>query len=269
MRKILGILALAFSLTISVSAHADNNDSPLAEIGFVSMDNLSKLTSGINNIRLAALRETAMTVGAQGALAWRAIHIDQALQQESNYLDNIFDFNQLLLNHDVLPPVLSEADDSLNLDNDDTIRLADHTYQIVSPARFVTAAPTWRTYLWLDYKKPSMPDTSLLPKNKAEAQVWNYYLRQGWQQGLVQANEIFSDNLNRLKRDFTGMVLYRKLLAQNMVSSPYVAQTNLGVTGNANHLSIGDRILRITAQSKLQTNASKWSPVLTNPSQQS
>ena len=81
----------------------------------------------------------------------------------------------------------------------------------------------------MSYKKPSLPNKSLLPTNRAEAYAWDEYLQDGWKQGLRQANDIFSANLNRLKRDFTGMVLYRKLLAQDMISSPTVAKADLGV----------------------------------------
>ena len=60
-----------------------------------------------------------------------------------------------------------------------------------------------------------------------------------------------------------GMVLYRELLAEHMVSPPYVAKAQLGVTGDATQLRINDQVLRITAQSALQPNPSKWMPVIT------
>ena len=60
-----------------------------------------------------------------------------------------------------------------------------------------------------------------------------------------------------------GMILYRRLLTLHMVSAPFVASADLGVTGNATHLRINDQVLRITAQSALQPNAKKWRPVIT------
>ena len=57
------------------------------------------------------------------------------------------------------------------------------------------------------------------------------------------------------------MVLYRKMLAQDMVSAPFVAKADLGVTGDAKEMRIDDRILRITAHSQLQTDSSKWQPI--------
>ena len=233
-----------------------------ANVGYVNVSSLPTATAHISAIRLQAIRETATQLGARGGLAWRALQIDHSLSGQEEYLDHVFDFNQLLLPHNVLPPVLTEADNSINQQNGLALRLASKTYKLVSNARFVTAPPTWRTYLWMDYDKPDMPDHTLLPNTQDEAKAWNFYLKQGWKEGLQQANAIFSINLNRLKRDYKGMVLYRKLYAEHMVSAPYVASTDLGVTGDANQLRINDRVLRITALSKMQTNSNQWNPIL-------
>ena len=263
MKKIATILLLSLGCSfLGTAAYAD--DSALtADMGYVQMSTLPEGSNQINPIRLKAIQDTATQLGATGALAWQSLEIDQSLKSQQQYLNHVFDFNQLLLQHNVLPPVLVEADNTLNLADNDSIRLSSKTYKIQSPAQFVTAPPTWQAYLWMEYDKPDMPDHTLLPTTQAEANVWNAALKQGWQEGLTQANQIFSVNLSRLKRDYTGMVLYRKLLAQNMVSAPYVAQSDLGVTGDANQIRINDQVLRITAHSQLQTDSQKWSPVLT------
>ena len=113
------------------------------------------------------------------------------------------------------------------------------------------------------FDRPSLPDRSLLPQTKAETEVWNHFLEKGWAQGIQQANDIFTNNLNRMRTNIVGMVLYRKLLALHMVSAPFVAKAQLGVTGDATQLRINDQVLRITAQSELQPNPQKWHPVLT------
>src|SRR5262245_36974647 len=108
-------------------------------------------TTKTNGIRINAIQNTALSVGAQGGLAWRAHQINERLNKEAAYLDRIFNFNSLLLKNSVLPPVLAEGRTALNLADPYTIRLADRIYKIVSPPRFVTAAPNWRDYLWLNY----------------------------------------------------------------------------------------------------------------------
>jgi defect in organelle trafficking protein DotC len=219
--------------------------------------------SGINNVRATALKQTARSVGAQAGLAWRARQINRILVAQKYKLTQVFNFNYLLLDHNVLPPVLTEANNILNLADDQTIRLADKEYQIVYPPRFVTAPPTWRDYIWMNYKKPEAPNATLLPKNSRESVVWNEFIKVGWNDGVIQANEIFLANLSRLTRDFNGMVLYRKLYAQNMVTSPFVSEADLGITGDSNDLKINDKVLRITSTSELKGDSKKWNPVIT------
>jgi len=256
------ILSLIFSLS---ALNGCTQNPPQAMIGYVNTDKLPEASEAVSPIKQQALREVAMTLGAQGALAWQAEHIDNALQEESVYLDHIFNFNLILINNNVLPPVLAEADQTLSLSSDNALRLANKTYELIAPARFVTTPPTWRTYLWLNFKKPSLPHNSLLPHNRAESVVWNQYLQEGWQQGLRQADAIFASNLARLKRDYVGMVLYRKLLEQGMVSAPFIAKADLGITGDAHQIRIDDQIIRITSNSELQPDAKKWKPIIAKP----
>lgn len=212
----------------------------------------------MSKIREMALHETALSLGAQAGLAWRAKFIDEELTKESRHLDAIYDFNSLILAHNVLPPVLLEGRNTLNLANTQTIRVSDRTYKVAKQARFITTPPNWRQYLWMDYKKPDFPDVSLLPKTPAEKQVWRQCIERGWKNGVDQANIILEENIARIKEDFVGMILYRKLLALNMVSAPFVSNTDLGVTGNGDEIHIDDRVLRITALPALNTNSNEW-----------
>ena len=58
------------------------------------------------------------------------------LSKNTGELNQVFDFNQLLLKDNVLPPVLVESDNSLNLASHDSIRLSAKTYKIISPSAF-------------------------------------------------------------------------------------------------------------------------------------
>ena len=254
---IISVIALASTAV----CHADSSDLT-ADVGFISIAHLPPGGARVNPIRYEAIRQAAMSLGARDGLAWQARNIDLALRAEEIFLDQIFDFNQLMLNHNVLPPVLVESDNNLALDDDDTLRINTKTYRIIRPAHFVTAPPNWRDYLWMRFDQPNLTDRSLLPQTHAEAQVWNHFIRVGWGNGIEQANMIFTNNLNRIKRNMLGMILYRKLLALHMVSAPFVAKAQLGVTGDATQLRINDQVLRITAQSELQPNPKKWQPVM-------
>jgi defect-in-organelle-trafficking protein DotC len=208
--------------------------------------------------RQMALKETALSLGAQAGLAWRAKAIDEQLAKQTRTLDTIYDFNSLTLEHNILPPVLLEGRNTLNLADAQNIRVADRTYKVAKQAHFVTTPPTWRQYLWLDYVKPEYPNYTLLPKTRLEKKIWCMYVAKGWKNGIEQANTILEENIARIKEDFGGMILYRKLLAMNMVSPPYVSHTDLGVTGDASEIRIDDRVLRITALPALNINSNEW-----------
>lgn len=107
----------------------------------------------MSKIREMALKETALSIGAQSGLAWRARMIDDQLVKQARKLDTVYDFNTLILDHNVLPAVLIEGRNTLNLADTQTIRISDRTYKVAKQARFVTTPPTWREYLWMDYKK--------------------------------------------------------------------------------------------------------------------
>lgn len=236
----------------------------LGHLESLSQDNLLPDEPFVSKIRLDALKETAMSIGAQGGLSYRAQQINTISARNEEQLSKIFYFNQLILDHNILPPVLQESKQSLQLNSPVLLRTSDRTYHILRQAKFVTTPPTWRDYLWLHYDRPPVPDNTLLPKNKEERHIWVKYTRLGWLTGVQQANTIYANNLARLKADYQGMLLYRRLLTQNMVSKPFVAKSEMGITSNEDRseLRINDQILRITATPELNQNSKQWKPVL-------
>lgn len=215
-----------------------------------------------SQLRIKALQDTAMSLGAQGGLAWASGQINGRLMHDKWYLESVYNFNGMMLSHGVLPPVLVEGDNSLNLADPNTIRVADKTYLIIQQARFATTPPNWREYLWMSYSKPELPPKFLLPRNREEIKLWRDAINTGWSRGIQQSVNIYQQNLARLKRDYQGMILYRKLLAENMISAPYVSRTELGVTGNGNDMRVNDQVLRITELPKLQTDSNGWKAIV-------
>jgi defect-in-organelle-trafficking protein DotC len=262
MKKIF-FLCLALSLTACAS-----NKTVSAESG--QLNDLRRLSTGtlassdqVSGIRYAALRDAALSLGARAGLAAQAKELNNMLSRHDRLLSRVFNFQQLLLDENVMPPVLMEGRNTLDMKNYDTIRASDRVYAIYRQAHFVSAAPTWRDYLHLQYKQPETPDRSLLPRNKAERLIWEHYIEDGWKAGNEQADNIFTESLGRLSRDFVGMLRYRSLLAQNMVSAPFVATLDLGVTGSDSELVVNDRILRITEMPTFTKNPGEWNSEVT------
>lgn len=253
------LLSVGCGSTAEKPMHANTEN--LTDLRNITRGNTQAIE--LTGIRFAALRDTALSLGARGGLAWRAKIINARINQYIRPMERIYNFNTMMLEDNVLPPVLLEGRNTLEQTSSDTLRIADRAYLIQSQAKFVTAAPTWRDYLTLYYDKPEVPDRSLLPKTEQERSVWDKFIQQGWQAGILQADAIFAENLGRLKRDYEGMIRYRSLLAQGIVSAPFVAKLDLGITGNANEMTVNDRVLRITVMPSFQADSDSWKTEMT------
>jgi len=267
------IIKLFISLfVIGLLAACTHPQAPIDPLNINQLENLYTEPPGatpdgaggddLSQLRVKALEDTAMSLGAQGGLSWSSRIIDKRLEKDKWYLETIYNFNGMMLSHGVIPPVLEEGDNSLNLDDPNTIRVADKTYKIVAQARFATTPPHWRDYLWMAYPDPEIPNKVLLPKTKVESKIWRHAIRVGWENGVQQSYSIFQQNLARLKRDYRGMILYRKLLAERMITPPFVAKTELGITGNGTDMRINDQVLRIVESPKLQTDSNGWRAIV-------
>lgn len=264
----LSLLCLLFFLNCGCSSFfnstsAQNIDTTnINQLETVSQDSLKKPSAQVTAMRNKLLTDTAMSLGAQAGLAWASEKMNQQLNKDRTYLDSIFNFNAMMLSHGVLPPVLEEGDYTLNVDDPNTIRVSDKTYHILQQAHFATTAPNWRDFLWLTYTKPELPDKTLLPRNAEEQKVWKTAIHLGFDKGIEQAYSIFKQNLTRLKRDYQGMILYRKLLQQKIINAPFVSRTELGVTGSGEDLRVNDQVLRIVELPHLQTESKQWKAIV-------
>ena len=217
-------------------------------------------------IRDDAQREAALSYGARGGLARRTWEIRQELDKNVSNLDKTFSFATLLIAAPsgllIEPPVVTESERNVIVSGDgQQAAVADTLLNIGREARIVTAARDWRTYLERDWGKVESPPDVLLPRDERERVNWAKWVAQGWEAGYKQADEIFQADLDRMVRDYTGMVRYRWLLAQNMISAPFALQEDRGITGGGNEMRIGDRALSITGQSELQPRPDQWQPV--------
>lgn len=261
------------------------------------------ITNQDKTIREVALYEIAMSFGMRAGLYARSKDINQYLSEHKSILDHIFDFRSLMLDNNIMPPVLIEArktmtaeshqelpsdDDSFLLNNNPvgkslvkanvrvehaqndfrTLRITDRIYKIIRQARFAITVPSWNDYIRLSYSAPGIPEKSLLPRNDEEQKSWSEGVQKGWDLGLAQADQILNQNLRLLKRDYLGMIRYRRLLSKNMVSEPYVAKRNYGVTGDGDEIKIHDRVLTIAALPALKPDSGSWTPFLTQNEEQ-
>lgn len=234
-------------------------------------DELEEDASEEDKLRRPALKETAQAFGARGGLAHATRQTNLMLRERADKLDQIYDFRKVMIrgpdNSVVLPPVISEAEDSYEMsDAGKTIRVSDTVYQIISQARFSPVPPMWHSYLIREYSTPKRPPDEILPRTPGERDVWEHHVSEGWDAGVEQANAIFQSDLNRLDRDYGGMLKFKELLAEGKVSAPVVSKAPLGVTGSGSDMRVNDRAIRITRDPQLQKDTSLWTPTITNGS---
>lgn len=269
-RTPLPALACGLSL-ICACAHAggvpDTSRMSVEDIANLSADSVPA-AAAITPARANALREAALPLGSHKGLADRSAELLAALDERATRLDTMYRFGALITRNGVLPPVITEARDAVEATSDQ-IRRADAMYKIAVPARFVTIAPSWRDYLFVGLRikaqVDSLPFPSMLPKTAAERRYWKEEVELGYAQGRALADQILETNLARLNRDYTGMLRYSELLNRGMVSEPQVAVAPRIVSGDRNHIDVGDTLYRVTDHGGFVTDPSKWQASVAAP----
>jgi len=225
------------------------------------------VTSGglnIKNARSKSVFEAAQTFAAQTAFCERSRELKVWADSRAEALDRTFNFTNVLLDGGrVVPPVIEQADASFRQDNDALAVTARTTWHILVSARIVSTAPDWRSYLYLQCAEPLKPNPVLMPgalpetRSEDEAQ-WQAGVREGWQLGYEQSLEALKLGLNRLARDYQGMLRFYYLNKNGVVSAPVLAEGFVGVRVEGRMLSVDETIFRLTDDVQWQ-NPKKWS----------
>lgn len=210
-------------------------------------------------VRAQAIQTAAAAYGAQAGMSARAHQLNEELRSNAGTYDRVFNFSAVMLEPGFLPPVISEGRDAYNQPSATQVRAADRIFKIEYPARLVNVPPRWQDYLFVTETVPVSPDRTVLPKTAAEKALWDEWAAKGWSQGQAMAEETCRSNIGRLRRDFSGMLLYKTLYAQGLVTKPILAKTNLGVTGGEDEMALGDRIYEVTRKASLNPDRSRWS----------
>lgn len=214
-------------------------------------------------IRNDALREAALSYGARGGLAYRTFEIQRRLVEHEVSLSKIFDFTRLLINAPsgllIEPPIVSEAQRAVLVNGGgQEAAVSDRVLRINKAARIVTAPRNWRLYLERDWGVVDAPPELLLPRSGEERTQWKAFVQEGWNAGVAQAEETFEADLDRMTNEYIGMIRYRELLVQGMISPPYAMHEDRGVTGGGSEMRVGDRGVSITGPSVLIPRSDKW-----------
>lgn len=224
-----------------------------------------------NSFRRKAMKDAAMSVGAQNGYVSRIQVLKSEILEEQESLDNLFDFSLIMKlasekfeEMHLLPPVLRRSENIIQVSESATrIEVFGVLYEIIKPARLVSIAPNWRQYLIYDQGvQTNKPADILLPRTNQEQKDWSVWVQEGWSQGIAQAEREMTFRSRKLKQDFIGMIIYSQELTKGKVLKPFVSSSHEEVAGGHNRMIEDKRIIQLAMPAKLNPDASNWEPLL-------
>lgn len=201
--------------------------------------------------RARVLEDAAKTLGFQEGFKWHHEILMQSTEVRSAEFDRIFDFRRLLIDDRVLPPVIRWTGPSMSLESDSYATEVEAQYRIVSPARIVSSAPTWRSYLEVE-TEVLKPADEILPADSTESAIWRENLLKGWSEGVQHAETVFELSMNKLVSDFRGILRFKMLADKGLVSVPILAKGDLGIQVGKNVLNLEQKTFRITVPAEFK-----------------
>ncbi len=277
--KILRLLCAILLVLPSVVYATSGSDTPVASL-YASEEEYVAPSAGIlsqikdmtaesidggtmlSRLRPTTLRNTAETIAIQTAVKWQYEQFLAVLEDADYELSKIFDFAPLML-HDgkVLPPVLTVSDGGMEIKDDTLAVSSEVTFEIVQPARITMVKPNWRDYLWREYEVVnSVTNAGLLPQDSEEKLIWDKAVEAGWKTGIEQANRLFITAMNRLRRDYRGIILFHRLSKQGIVTVPMLAEDRVAMQVNGKTLDLDQRVFHLTMTNEFETDMKNWKP---------
>lgn len=242
------------------------SEPPVADISQVRipMFRADRDSREMTELRRSALMEAAQGHGSQLGFARRAWEIGRRLEEKSGQLSQVFDFSRVAseapagAGH-VLPPVVSRSFDAFEGDPEGReASVAEEYLTIVRAGQIRPVLPTWRDYLIFIAPSPEDPPRSLLPQDVRERELFEEWMREGWEAGKLLAEAELEHRLDRLVRDYNGMLQYRRLVSLGMMDRMVLQDADFGVTVEDGQMRIGSRTVRIVSDADFQKDPRRW-----------
>lgn len=177
----------------------------------------------VTGARAQVIESAARGVGIRGGYAVEAARINDLLMQRyRSRLQASYNFQPLMLNGGyVVPPVITQIRQVSELSGPNYLYLTNGSYEIVREPRLTTIIPTWMDWLLLPIREVRPPENITL-ENGDEERLWSASVREGWDTGIREARLTFTTAMATINRDYTGMLLFRQLASQGILTIPTV-----------------------------------------------
>lgn len=274
-KKIFSGIAIVLSLS-ACSVHFDNpavksSDDQSAKSGEAVEDGLTvseKETSNADELGLRStiINETFYAVAFQESVRKEYKKILNKIEPLSDTMDEIFNFEQLMYQGKMLPPVIQESNDYYGKLSDKSLVQTAKRWLILKDASVSIMPPKWQSYLFqgidgqdnlvksgLELRNDEEKELAIKAKNRAAKEAQDY---------IVQLLKL---NLARLKRDYIGMLTYKQLEMQGIVSAPVLAVSDepYVITQGNREALVGAKRYLITYDSQFNKHKD-WKPIVSN-----
>lgn len=206
--------------------------------------------------RSRTMAEAASTLGFQEGFKYEYEKLLAEAESRSSEMERIFDFRRLLIDGKVLPPVIRWSGPLMELHSDTDATQVDAQYRIEAPARLVMSPPSFRDYLQTS-TEVLQPANEILPDNSAERSLWKEEALAGWNEGVAHARTVMDLAFDRLISDYRGILRFKMLADQGLVSVPILARGDLGIQVGDDVLSVDQKVFRITLPASFKNAAAK------------
>ena len=254
------VLFLCWLLTPARAAE-EGSPATLEEVLAAEPD-ASKPIEFADERRRAAMRDAAVSFGMQSGLVRRSYELREMLGRFERQMDRVYRFDRLLITRggfQVAPPVVVETTGAFSRGAEGKrAATARRVLRIVREAEVLGGAPRWLEYFERSWESPRAPSAVLFPRTPDEETLWEEWLREGWGAGARLAEDTFEADLDRLNRDFVGIVTWRILERQRIVTAPRVEVDSRPVVGGGAEMRVDERELRIREGARLNPIVEDW-----------
>ena len=215
-------------------------------------------------VRSRSQREASVRFGSQSGFRRRSWELRNLVRERSGELSSVYDFNRLVRPAPggagyLVPPVVQRAGNAFRSEgNGTTVSVADAYLRILQPERIAPVAPNWRDWLLFEPPPVTPLPLALAPATDGERKQVRAWIEQGWSAGRKQAEHEFAERLRRLRRDYEGMLEFRRLAALEMIDGTDLADADFGVTGKPGEMRIGNRVVRIVGTADFVRDPARW-----------